>query len=61
MKAEIVSIGTELIIGHTVNTNSAYISEKLAEKGISVLYHSSVGDNEERILECLEIASKRVD
>lgn len=61
MKVEIISIGTELIIGHTVNTNSAYISEKLAEKGMSVLYHTSVGDNEKRILECLEIASKRVD
>ena len=61
MEAEIISIGTELIIGHTVNTNSAYISEKLAERGISVLYHTSVGDNEQRIIECLEIASKRVD
>lgn len=61
MKAEIISIGTELIIGHTVNTNSAYISEKLAERGISVLYHTSVGDNEKRIIESLDIASKRVD
>ena len=61
MRAEIICIGTELIIGHTVNTNSAYISEQLAQKGISVLYHTSVGDNEARILECLEIASKRVD
>jgi nicotinamide-nucleotide amidase len=61
MKAEIMSIGTELIIGHTVNTNSAYISEKLAERGISVLYHTSVGDNEKRIIESLDIASKRVD
>lgn len=61
MKAEIICIGTELIIGHTVNTNSAYISEKLGEKGISVLYHTSVGDNEKRILECLDIATKRAD
>ncbi|MBT6843081.1 MAG: competence/damage-inducible protein A [Candidatus Melainabacteria bacterium] len=61
MKAEIICIGTELIIGHTVNTNATYISEKLGELGISVLYHSTIGDNPERIQECFKLASNRVD
>lgn len=61
MKTEIISIGTELIIGHTVNTNATYISEKLSELGISVLYHTAVGDNAARIQSCLEIATRRVD
>ncbi|MCE2929026.1 MAG: hypothetical protein LW817_05295 [Candidatus Caenarcaniphilales bacterium] len=59
MKAEVLAIGTELIIGHTLNTNASYISEILSSVGISVHYHSCVGDNEKRIIECLEIASKR--
>ncbi|MDA0773094.1 MAG: competence/damage-inducible protein A [Cyanobacteria bacterium] len=61
MKSEIICIGTELIIGHTVNTNATYISEKLSELGISVLYHTAIGDNPERIQQCFQIASKRAD
>jgi nicotinamide-nucleotide amidase len=61
IKAEIISIGTELIIGHTVNTNATYISEKLAELGISVHFHTSVGDNEKRIAECIDYALNRSD
>ncbi len=61
MKAEVISIGTELIIGHTVNTNATYISERLSEIGISVFYHTSVGDNEGRIIECLNLAFSRSD
>jgi len=61
IKAEIISIGTELIIGHTVNTNATYISEKLAELGISVHFHISVGDNEKRISESIEQALSRSD
>lgn len=61
MKAEIISIGTELIIGHTVNTNATYISEKLNSIGISVHYHTSVGDNETRIKHCLQEAFSRSD
>lgn len=59
LKAEIISIGTELIIGHTVNTNSSYISERLGELGISVHYHTSVGDNAKRIKECINLALSR--
>lgn len=61
MKAEVISIGTELIIGHTVNTNATYISEKLNSIGISVHYHTSVGDNENRIEHCLQEACSRSD
>ncbi len=61
MKAEIIAIGTELIIGHTVNTNATYISEKLNEIGINVHYHTSVGDNHERIHNCLNLAASRSD
>lgn len=61
MKAEIISIGTEILIGHTVNTNSTYISQELAKKGISVLYHTVIGDNESRILQALELATTRAD
>lgn len=61
MKAEVISIGTELIIGHTVNTNATYISELLNSIGISVHYHTSVGDNEARIVNCLREACSRSD
>ncbi len=61
MHAEIISIGTELIIGHTINSNATYISERLNQIGISVHYHTSVGDNKERILECLRYACSRSD
>jgi len=61
MKAEIINIGTELVIGHTVNTNAVYISELLNSIGISVHFHTSVGDNPERIKECLDYAVKRSD
>lgn len=61
MQAEVISIGTELIIGHTVNTNASYISEKLNSIGIDVLYHTAVGDNKSRIQECLKQATQRSD
>ena len=61
MRAEIIGIGTELIIGHTINSNATYISEKLGELGISTLFHTTVGDNPERIKACLKNASERAD
>jgi len=51
MKTAILNIGTELLMGMTLNTNSEYLSKKLNEYGFSVLYHSVVGDNSERITE----------
>ncbi len=61
MNAEIISIGTELLMGEIVNTNAQYISNKLKEIGIDVHYQTTVGDNENRIIEAIDIASKRVD
>ena len=61
MKAELIAIGTELLIGHVVNTNASYISEELNTIGISTHYHTTVGDNEERILAVLEQAASRAD
>jgi len=61
MKAEIISIGTEVLLGHIVNTNASYISRKCAELGIDVYYHSTVGDNESRIRAALKRGALRSD
>lgn len=61
MKAEILAIGTELLLGQIVDTNSAYISQRLAELGIDVHYKTAVGDNRKRILAALGNAYKRAD
>jgi len=47
MICEIISIGTELLLGNIVNTNAQYLSQKLAELGIFVYYQTVVGDNSE--------------
>ena len=49
MKAEIIAIGTEILLGRIVNTNAAYLSRKLAELGIDVYHHQTVGDNPTRL------------
>ncbi|RUT63795.1 hypothetical protein C1149_11675 [Clostridium botulinum] len=46
MKAEILCVGTELLLGDIVNTNAQYISKELANIGIEVYHHSVIGDNE---------------
>lgn len=61
MKAEILAVGTELLMGQIVNTNAQYLSSKLPDVGISVYYHSVVGDNPGRLRESLELALKRCD
>ncbi len=61
MKAELIAIGTELLIGHVVNSNAAYLSEELNAIGISTYFHITVGDNKERILNTLELAASRAD
>lgn len=61
MKAEIISIGTEIMIGSTLNTNSRFLSRKLVELGIDTYYHSSVDDDEDRLTEIVNIALKRAD
>ena len=61
MKAEIISIGTELLLGAIVDTNAVHISRQLAEIGIDLYHRVTVGDNEERIARCIEEALGRVD
>lgn len=59
MKAEIIAVGTELLLGQVVNTNATFLSEELASLGIEVYYHTVVGDNPTRLEELLGEAEKR--
>lgn len=61
MKCEILSVGTEILLGDILNTNSRYLSNELANLGIDVYYHQVVGDNRERILNALNEAFSRSD
>jgi nicotinamide-nucleotide amidase len=61
MNAEIVGVGTELLLGQIANTNAQWMSQKLAEIGVDVLQHQVVGDNLERIVATLEVAIGRAD
>ncbi|MGX4599299.1 competence/damage-inducible protein A [Faecalimicrobium sp. JNUCC 81] len=61
MKAEIVTVGTEILLGDIVNTNSKYLAKELALLGIEVYYQISIGDNENRLLQVLEDSLKRSD
>lgn len=61
MQAEIVVIGTELLLGQIIDTNAAYLAQQLASLGIDVYYKSTVGDNKGRIVETLQRAVKRSD
>lgn len=61
MKAEIVTIGDEILLGQTIDTNSAYISRKLSQLGIDVNYKTSVGDEIKNISEALTTALSRAD
>lgn len=61
MRAEIVAVGTELLLGQIANTNARWMSERLAAIGVDVLHHRVVGDNLERIVGTLQDASSRAD
>lgn len=61
MDAEIIAVGSELLLGQIANTNAQYISQRLSSVGINVYYHTVVGDNRRRLLEALEIACRRAD
>lgn len=61
MLAEIITIGDELLIGQTIDTNSAWIGEQLSLIGIKVHQISSITDNEEHIVRAIDEASERVD
>jgi len=59
--AEIISVGTELLLGQIVDTNAAYLSRLLPEFGIDVHYRITVGDNRSRLADALRLALSRAD
>lgn len=61
MNAEIIAVGSELLLGQIANTNAQFLSEQLALLGINVYYHTVVGDNVERLKETVKQAEKRAD
>lgn len=61
MRAEILSVGTELLIGSTLNTNARFLTERLAERGVDVYHHVTVGDNMGRLRQALEQALGRAE
>ncbi len=61
MICEILSVGTELLLGDILNTNSQYLNRRLADLGISVYFNTTVGDNPQRLKKALEIAFSRSD
>lgn len=60
-QAELIAVGTELLLGGVANTDAQYLSEKLSGVGVDVLYHTAVGDNPARLTEVIQIARKRAD
>lgn len=61
MRAEVIGVGTELLLGQIANSNAQWISERLAEIGVDVLHHHVVGDNLDRIVEAFREAAGRAD
>jgi len=61
VRAEVVGVGTELLLGQIANTNARWISERLADIGVDVLHHQVVGDNLDRIADALRHALSRAD
>jgi competence/damage-inducible protein CinA-like protein len=60
-RAEIITIGTEMLLGELVDTNTAWISQHLAGLGVGIYRHTTVGDNPERIVDALREAASRSD
>lgn len=61
MNAEIIAVGSELLLGQIANTNAKFISNQLSELGINVFYHTVVGDNAGRLQDCIKTAESRAD
>lgn len=59
--AEIIAVGTELLLGNIANTNAQFISKELSTLGVNVFYHTVVGDNPERLQKAVAIARTRAD
>ena len=61
MTAEIISVGTELLLGNILNTNAQYLSRELAALGITVQRESTIGDNHGRLADFVNEAKQRCD
>ncbi|MFD3260996.1 competence/damage-inducible protein A [Paenibacillus lentus] len=61
MKAEIIAVGTELLLGQIVNTNAQFLSQELASLGIDVYFQTVVGDNMDRLRQAIQTAEARAD
>lgn len=61
MVAEIITIGTEILLGSILNTNSNYLSRELVGLGVETYYHTTVDDDKDRLKKVLEIAFKRAN
>lgn len=61
MVVELISVGTELLLGNIVNTNASYLADKCANLGLNSYYQSVVGDNEERLKSTIAFALSRAD
>jgi nicotinamide-nucleotide amidase len=61
VRAEIVSVGTELLLGQIANTNARWMSQELGVIGVDVVFHTVVGDNLERMVEVIVRALERAD
>lgn len=61
LAAEVIAIGNELLAGYTINSNAAFIGQKLLEAGIAVRHGTTIGDQPEEIITALETASQRAD
>lgn len=59
MKTELIIVGTELLLGQIINTNGAFLSKELADLGYEVYFETTVGDNQNRLLETIKLASSR--
>ena len=61
MIGEVISVGTEIILGSTLNTNTYYITQRLAEIGIDVLFHTSVVDDSKLLKDVINVGLNRAD
>lgn len=61
MKAEIISIGTELLLGQVMNSNAAYLSREVSLLGIDICYHTTVGDYSTQLKDAIKLAESRTD
>ena len=61
MKAEIIAVGTEILMGYIVNTNASWIGQELLDIGIGTYYQQVVGDNRGRMEEAIKLAASRSD